>query len=245
MLIFLYDFFDKYYSLLYSLQLHLSYLLFKFNDEQNIFFLILIFLFGLLTVFTPCFISILPLALSYLNSNKNYSLNMSLFIAGLLTSFIGLITLSNLVGFSVFTYKLPTLSDLILVIVALDIMKILNISKLMRSLNLNIPMYFNHNSILQSYLTGVVIGSTSLPCNTSILIIVTYLLHNIHDVFLVFLYLFFYLIGCILPLLLILNIRFNYQNFSILFLVWKLIFPLSGSFLFIFSCFSLLKSIFT
>nr|YP_010851152.1 thiol:disulfide interchange protein [Aphanocladia delicatula]WGH14150.1 thiol:disulfide interchange protein [Aphanocladia delicatula] len=245
MLIFLHDFVDKYYSLLYRLQIYLSYLLFKFNDEQNVFFLMLIFLLGLLTVFTPCFISILPLALSYLNANKYYRLNMSLFIAGLLTSFMGLILLSNLVGSSFFIYKLPILSDLILVLVALDLMKILNFSKFIKFLNFNSSIDFNYHPTVQSYLTGVVIGSTSLPCNTSVLIIVTYLLHSVHSFFLVFLYLFFYLIGCVLPLLLILNVRFNYQNFSISFFIWKLIFPLSGSFLFIFSCFSLLKSIFT
>nr|YP_009397977.1 thiol:disulfide interchange protein [Gredgaria maugeana]ARW67163.1 thiol:disulfide interchange protein [Gredgaria maugeana] len=245
MLIFLHDFVDTYYSLLYRLQIHLSYLLFKFNDEQNIFFLILIFLLGLLTVLTPCFISILPLALSYLNSNKNYHLNMSLFITGLLMSFISLVIFSNLVGSSFFIYKLPVVSDLILVLVALDLMKILNLSKFIRSLNFNGSIDFNYHPLVQSYLTGVVIGSTALPCNTSILIILTYLLHSVHSFFLVLLYLFFYLIGCILPLLLILNVRVHYKNFSISFFIWKLIFPLSGSFLFIFSCFSLLKSIFT
>nr|WGH12767.1 thiol:disulfide interchange protein [Echinothamnion sp.] len=244
MILFLYDLFDNYYFLFYTLQKYLSHLLFIGSNEQSIFLLIFLFLLGVLTIFTPCFISILPLALSYINSNKNYRLNISLFISGLLTSFIFSIIFTNLVSSSFFIYELPMLAYLILVLVSLDLMKILNLSKFNISFSSCSLISFNQNTFVQSYFIGLIIGSSSLPCNTSILIIVTYLIHHINNLFLILLYLLIYLIGCVLPLLLVLKIKLNFQKNSIFFLMWKLIFPFSGSFLFMFSCFSLLKIIF-
>nr|YP_010851548.1 thiol:disulfide interchange protein [Echinothamnion hystrix]WGH14546.1 thiol:disulfide interchange protein [Echinothamnion hystrix] len=244
MILSLYDLFDEYYIFFYTLQRYLSHFLFVLSNEQSIFLLIFLFMLGVITIFNPCFISILPLTLSYFNSKKSYGLNISLFITGLLTSFMILIIFTNFIGLSVLIYKLPIFSYLILILVSLDLMKIMNLAKLNIFFNSNRFVYLRQNTFVQSYLMGVIIGCSSLPCNTSLLIIVTFLLHNTHNLFLVLLDFFAYLIGCVLPLLLILKINLNYQNFSIVLFVWKSIFPLSGSFLFIFSCFSFLKIIF-
>nr|YP_010619400.1 Thiol:disulfi de interchange protein [Xiphosiphonia pinnulata]WAX03413.1 Thiol:disulfi de interchange protein [Xiphosiphonia pinnulata] len=240
----LYDFFDSYYAFFYVLQKQLSFLLFVSSNEQGILFAMLLFFLGLITVFTPCFLSLLPLALSYINSKKNYGLNISLFITGLLTSFLILIVCTNFVGFSFFIYKLPVLSYLILILVSLDLMKIVNISKLTSPFSQYILMFSVDNTSLQSYLMGLIIGSSSLPCNTSIIIVVTLLLNKLNNIFLFSLYLLMYLTGCVFPLLLILKIEFDYHKFAFLFFIWKSIFPVTGSFLFVFSCLSLLKVIF-
>nr|YP_010619595.1 Thiol:disulfi de interchange protein [Tayloriella tenebrosa]WAX03608.1 Thiol:disulfi de interchange protein [Tayloriella tenebrosa] len=240
----LYDFFDNYYIFFYTVQKQLSSLLFVLSNEHSIFFSILLFFLGVITVFTPCFLSLLPLALSYINSKKFYSLNLSLFITGLLTSFVILMGLTNLVSSSIFIYKLPVFSYMILILVSLDLMKILSISNLTFPCSQYFFMPSYGNIFLQSYLMGLIIGSSSLPCNTSIIIIVTFLVNNLNNIFLVLLYFVAYLAGCIFPLLLILKIKLNYKNFSFLFFIWKSIFPVSGSFLFVFSCFSLLKIIF-
>nr|YP_010618820.1 Thiol:disulfi de interchange protein [Deltalsia parasitica]WAX02833.1 Thiol:disulfi de interchange protein [Deltalsia parasitica] len=240
----LYDFFDNYYILFYTLQKQLSSLLFVLSSEQSISLSILLLFLGLITIFTPCFISLLPLALSYINSKKNDSLSISLFIAGLLTSFVTLIGLTKLVSFSVFIYKLPLLSYLFLILFSLDLMKIISISKFKTPLSQSFFMFSSNNLFLRSYLMGLVIGSSSLPCNTPILIVVTFLINNLNNIFLLLFYLFIYLVGCILPLILILRIEVNYKNFSFLFFIWKSVFPVSGSFLFVFSCLSVLKIIF-
>nr|WGH13755.1 thiol:disulfide interchange protein [Lophurella pseudocorticata] len=240
----LYDLFDKYYIFFYTLQSYLSNFLFILGNEQSILLLIFLFMLGVVTILNPCFISILPLALSYLNSKNSYSLDVGLFVSGLLTSFITLITLTNLVGLSFFIHKLPMFSYLILIIVSLDLMKIINLAKLNILFSSNPSVYLSQNTLLQSYFMGLIIGFSSLPCNTSLLIIATFLLHNIHNLFIVLLDSFAYLIGCIMPLLLILKIKLNPQSFSVIFFIWKFIFPLSGSFLFMFSCFSFLKIIF-
>nr|YP_009393240.1 thiol:disulfide interchange protein [Symphyocladiella dendroidea]ARW61802.1 thiol:disulfide interchange protein [Symphyocladiella dendroidea] len=240
----LYDFLDNYYIFFYALQQKLYSLLFVSSNQQSFLLAILLFFLGLITVFTPCFLSLLPLVLSYINSKKNYGLNISLFITGLLTSFFILILCTNLVSFSFFIDKLPVFSYLILIVVALDLMKILSISKLNIPFSQYIFISSADNMFLQSYLMGLVIGSSSLPCNTSIIIVVTFLVNNLNSIFLFSLYLFIYLSGCVFPLLLIVTIEFNYNNFSLFFFIWKSIFPVSGSFLFVFSCLSLLKTIF-
>nr|YP_010850954.1 thiol:disulfide interchange protein [Aphanocladia stichidiosa]WGH13952.1 thiol:disulfide interchange protein [Aphanocladia stichidiosa] len=244
MILSFYDLFDKYYIFFYTLQRYLSHFLFILGNKQSLLLLVFLFMLGVVTVFNPCFVSILPLALSYLNSKKSYSLNIGLFIFGLLTSFITLIILTNFLGLSFFIYKLPIFSYLILIIVSLDLMKIINLAKLNTFFSLNSSVYLIQNTILQSYFMGLIIGLSSLPCNTSLLIMVTFLLHNVNNFFIVLLDFFVYLIGCIIPLLLILKIKLNNQSFSVIFFIWKSIFPLSGSFLFMFSCFSFLKIIF-
>nr|YP_010618626.1 Thiol:disulfi de interchange protein [Rhodomelopsis africana]WAX02639.1 Thiol:disulfi de interchange protein [Rhodomelopsis africana] len=240
----LYDLFDNYYIFFYAIQKQLSFLLFTLSNEQSIFFSMLLFFLGLITIFTPCFLSLLPLALAYVNSKKNYSLNIILFIIGLLTSVIILIGFTSLVSSSVFIYKLPVLSYFILIVVSLDLMKILSISKLNLPFSKYIFMSSSSNIFLQSYLIGLIIGFSSLPCNTSILIIATFLVNNLNNIFLVLFYLVIYLTGCLFPLLLILKIKFDYNHFPFLFFIWQSIFPISGSFVFVFSCFSLLRIIF-
>nr|YP_010619015.1 Thiol:disulfi de interchange protein [Pterosiphonia complanata]WAX03028.1 Thiol:disulfi de interchange protein [Pterosiphonia complanata] len=240
----LYDLFDNYYTFFYIVQKQLSSLLFMLSNGQNIVFSILLFFLGLITIFTPCFLSLLPLALSYINSKTNYDLNIIAFITGLLTSVIFLIVFTHLFSFSVFIYKLPLLSYFILIVVSLDLMKILNISKVSFHFNQYISRYSYRNIFVQSYFIGLIIGFSSLPCNTSIIIIVTFLVNNLNNIFLFLLYLLIYISGCLFPLLLILKIKFNYKNFSFLFFIWQFIFPVSGSFIFVFSCFSLLKIIF-
>nr|ARW60534.1 thiol:disulfide interchange protein [Polysiphonia sp.] len=240
----LYDLFDTYYIAIYRIQQYLSSYFFGLSTSQSIFTSIFLFFLGFITLFTPCFISLLPLALSYVNSKSNYNFNILLFVIGLLTSFAFFIISTNLVSLSFFVYKLPIFSYCILLLVALDLMKILPFFYISSYLNYYIPVFSYNNTVLQSYFLGLIIGFSSLPCNTSILLIVMFLVKNISNKFFSFLYLSIYLSGSILPLLFILKVKLNYSKFSSLLFFWKLIFPMSGSFIFIYSCISLLKIIF-
>nr|YP_009397572.1 thiol:disulfide interchange protein [Dipterosiphonia australica]ARW66758.1 thiol:disulfide interchange protein [Dipterosiphonia australica] len=237
----LYSLLDNYYIFFYALQQYLSSYLFLISSPQSIFIYVILFFLGIVTILTPCFISILPLAVSYINSQKSYNLDILFFICGLLTSFIVLMLFTNLLGFSVVSYNLPIISYIVLIIVALNFMEVLRF-------NIPFERYFSiflYDTIFPKiYLIGVTIGLSSLPCNSYILFIVTFIIHNVNNIFFSSLYILIYLLGCILPLIFVFKVKFNYSSSYFLSFVWKSIFPLSGSFLFIFSFFSLLKFLF-
>nr|YP_009391983.1 thiol:disulfide interchange protein [Periphykon beckeri]ARW60331.1 thiol:disulfide interchange protein [Periphykon beckeri] len=239
-----YDIFDNYYSLFYALQQQAFLYLFNLSNKQSIFLLTFLFFLGLITVITPCFLSVFPLALSYINSRNNSYINLNLFVTGLLTNLISLMLFTNLLNSSFWIYKLPLFSSSILVLVSLDLMEIINISEFNILFNLNHYTLFYKNTLLYSYCMGFIVGSSSLPCNTSILIIVTFLLRNLVARYQFFICLIVYFIGCLVPLILLFKMKFSYINISIVFFIRKSILPLTGSVLFIFSCFSFLKVIF-
>nr|YP_009654301.1 thiol:disulfide interchange protein [Pleurostichidium falkenbergii]QCH39588.1 thiol:disulfide interchange protein [Pleurostichidium falkenbergii] len=235
--------FNQYYMVLYSIQQYLSWRLFLLSVSHSVFFSIFLFCFGLITIFTPCFISMLPLAISYINTKRNNQLSASIFTGGLITSFTTLIVITKLISSSLLVYKLPILSYFTLILVSLDLMQIIDLSKIANPITKSFSNNCNNNTFLQSYLMGIVIGSSSIPCNTSLVLLVISLINNINNLLLVIIYLLIYLFGCICPLFFIFRIKFNYKNFPILSFIWQIFFPLSGSFIFIFSCFSLLKVI--
>ncbi len=238
------NFFDFYYILFYSTQKYLSNILFSLSNENSVYSLVIVFLLGILTILTPCLISILPLALSYINSDHNYTYNIVSFICGLFTSFCLLIVFTNFLNFSFLLHKLPIISYIILMIVSLNLMDILNFP----NISVYVDKYFNNtfviNSRFQSYLMGFIISLSALPCNTSCLILFTFILQNMNSLLYSLLCCGIYFFGCLLPLLLIFKVNFNNIDILMFSYLWKLLFPISGSFLFVFSCFSLLKVIF-
>jgi len=238
------DFFDIYYSVFYGTQKYFSSILLSLSMLSNNYLFIFIFFLGIFTVITPCLVSIFPLALSYITYKQNDKLNITVFIIGICTSIMVLILSANSLSFSFLVYKLPLLSYLILIMISLNLMKILNFPSFTKLLS----KYFNYtnsnDSLLQSYLMGFVISSSSLPCNTSFILIFTFLLQNTNSAIYMLLYLIIYFMGCVVPLFLLFQLKFNYKVFFMLSYFWKIIFPISGSFLFIFSLFSLLKIVF-
>nr|YP_009398180.1 thiol:disulfide interchange protein [Thaumatella adunca]ARW67366.1 thiol:disulfide interchange protein [Thaumatella adunca] len=240
----IYNFFDQYCNMVYFVQQYLYRFLFISISSQNITFSFILFCLGILTIFTPCFVSTLPLALSYINLNQGNKLSKNLFILGLMTSLVLLIILTHFISFYSYLYQLPIFSYLVLILVSLDLIKVVNFSKFYSVFRKISFFTYQRNNIFQNYFIGLTIGFSSLPCNTSIVIFTNLLLKNVDNILILLFYLLIYLLGSILPIFLILNIQINYHNFYSFSLFWNAIFPLSGSFLFIFSYFSLLKIIF-
>lgn len=243
--VFIFSLLDKYFTFSYTLQRYIFELILFPNDLRNLILPVIMYIIGLITIITPCFVSILPLVLSYVNSKRSYGFNKNLFIFGLLTSFSVLMLPYNFLNFSLVNTKATFLSYLILFLFSLDSMKILNFSKFYSAFSSSIFISKKQNFIYRNYLMGIVIGFTSLPCNTSILFIVRLLLSNLTNSSQIFYYLAIYLLGILTSLLIILRINLYSGNFYLLSRLWNFIFPASGSFLFIISFLSLLRIMFT
>nr|YP_009395310.1 thiol:disulfide interchange protein [Polysiphonia infestans]ARW64290.1 thiol:disulfide interchange protein [Polysiphonia infestans] len=241
--IFFNSFFDQYYILLYYLQYYFSQFM-LFSSTSNFFVLFILFvLLGLFTIFTPCFASILALSLSYLVSRNNSLVHLLLFIFGLLTSFLTLILLTNTFDLYFFSINLPIFSNFMIFLVSLDLMNIIDLSVFYSSLNSFFNISNNKSSLSQSYLMGFIIGFSSLPCNTSIFIIINFLVVHVSSTFSLLLYLLGYLIGLVVPLILIFSFRLFFLSLDVLSIFWFLINQFAGSLLFIASLLSFLRSI--
>nr|YP_009395091.1 thiol:disulfide interchange protein [Bryothamnion seaforthii]ARW63859.1 thiol:disulfide interchange protein [Bryothamnion seaforthii] len=233
--------FDKYEVLIYTLYQSLYRLLFSSFGSNYFLFSIFLFCLGFVTILTPCFISLMPLVLSYSNSKGNKYFNKYAFIFGIISSFLLIIILSNFLSLYIFINKLPIVSYLILVFISLNLMQILDFSFIFSFFSHHLMSFSILHVETNSYTIGFVIGLSSLPCNTSIIFIVSFWLTNLSSNFNFLFYLSLYLLGLSLPFFILFN--FSFINFEALLLAWKLIFPLSGSFLFTFSLFSLLRNI--
>nr|YP_009391573.1 thiol:disulfide interchange protein [Laurenciella marilzae]ARW59717.1 thiol:disulfide interchange protein [Laurenciella marilzae] len=227
--------FDKYQILLYLFYQNVYQFLRVSYNGMNFAFATLLISMGIFTVLTPCFISMFPILITYINSTVNQALNNILFIFGVLSSILCTFVLSNSVNLYYFFDKLPILSSLILICVSLNLMQIVNFSFIPQFVYRQLDWINNLNVNLYSYCIGVVIGFGSTPCNTSIILLLTFFLRHANNIIYLSSCLFMYLFGCFLVLLLILNLKISYKNFHYLGLLWNFIFPLSGSMLFIFS----------
>nr|CRF40048.1 Thiol:disulfi de interchange protein [Laurencia snackeyi] len=238
--------FDKYQVLLYLLYNNIYQFLRINYGSANFFFIPLFICMGILTVLTPCFISMFPILVTYIRSTTNQFLNNALFIFGVMTSVLFTLLISNSINLYSFVYKLPILSSLFLICISLNLMQVLDLLFVPQMLYSRLNRIKNLNTSLQTYITGIFIGFASAPCNTSIVLLFTFLLkHSASNIF-VLLYLFVYLLGCFLVLIALLNLKinFNNSNFYYLTLLWDLIFPLSGSILLIFSLLLFLRKTF-
>lgn len=241
--IFFTSFFDQYETILYYSQYYFAKFI-LFANISNFFLLFIIFIIlGIITVFTPCFLSILPLSLSYISYKDNALVEIMLFIGGILTSFSLVVFSANTVTLPMFFVKLPFLSSIFILLFSLDLIGIIDLSKVFIVFNSFFYVFHDNNSLLQSYFTGVIAGFSSLPCNTSILLIISFLVKNIYGALDFFLYLLAYLIGLIVPLIIILSFRLYSLNFNLFSSFWFLFNRFAAYVLFIVSFVSILKSI--
>lgn len=245
MVIFINNLSSKYETILYYLQYYFA----KFmllSSSSNVFVLFIFFIcLGAVTVFTPCFLSILPISLSYISCRSNSLLAITLFVCGLLTSFLSLIISANTLSLYSFFISLPAISNLFMILLSLDLMDIFDLSKIYLMFNSFFHVFYNKNIVLRIYFTGLIIGFSSLPCNSSILFIINFLVKNINSTLYLFLYFLAYSIGLVLPLILIFSFRLYSLNFQFFSRFWHFFNRFSGSFLLIISLLSFLKSITT
>lgn len=199
---------------------------------------------GILTVLTPCFISMFPILFTYINSTTHKTVNILIFIFGIMNSILITFLISSSINLYSFFYHLPLISSLILIVVALNLMKIVEFSLISKIFYSRLDWIIHFNINLQSYFMGLVIGLGSTPCNTSIIVLLVFLLKHTNNTLYLSFYLFTYLFGCFLILLVILNLKIDKYYFTSLILLWNSFIPLSGSLLFICSLLLLLRKSF-
>ena len=77
---------DKYQVFLYLLYNNIYQFLRINYSSANFFFIPVFICMGILTVLTPCFISMFPILITYINSTKNQVFNNALFVLGIISS---------------------------------------------------------------------------------------------------------------------------------------------------------------
>jgi len=233
--------------LLYSCQQNIYFILSSFNNYYVLIKFIFLLFLGTLTSLTPCFLSFIPVVFSYFNSINASFLDKIMMILGLFSSLIILICsiyLFNSQAISLLV-SVPILSYLILMIIALNLLQILDFSSLFFFLNTSSLDTINYNSTyLKSYTIGFFIGLGSLPCNIGIILTTISWLYNSINLIQSIIFLFIYLIGCILPFFIVfflLYLKFE-RNWFINF--WNTLVPFSGASILSFALFLLLEKLF-
>nr|ARW63654.1 thiol:disulfide interchange protein [Chondria sp. (in: red algae)] len=241
-MIYLHNLFDQYQIFVYLSYQSIYKLFFLNYSDINFLLFIILLILGCLTILTPCFVSLLPVVLTYIYSNQSYNFNKYLFVLGVMTSTLFILLLSNVVNLYPLYSKLPIFSSVLLILISLNLMQIINLTFIPSLLYTRMDHINSNHLNMQSYIVGLITGVSSLPCNTSIILLIVFLLKQLDN--LSFLYILIYLLGCLLPLLLITNIQIDYKKFNLLFQFWESVFPVSGSFLLFFSFLILLRSLF-
>lgn len=221
---------NNYELLIYSLQQKVASVLFLKITSITPLTSIIFFLAGLLTSLTPCLISILPLAISYINANNKLKIDKNFLILGLFTNLLLIIVSSNFVSYNYLFYltRLPFISFFILFIISLNLLQIINLPSIFRFLSFKNTNFFNKKMVLNSYLTGLIIGFSSLPCSTPIVVLVNFWLYHTNEPLLFLFFLLVYLLGFFLPFLLIFSIFIDYLKLYLVSFFWNIINPLIG-----------------
>jgi len=237
----LYNIFQLFY---YSFQQSI-YSFISFQDD-NLFFIkiVYIIILGVFTSFTPCFFSLLPIMISYIGVNyiDSNSVKRNIFFMGLISSFITIIFIIYIFDYQ--AYKLltniPIISLLIWILIALNLLQILNISDLFRIIRL-IDHFYIDNIFMENYITGLIFGLSSVSCSASIILTTIFWLSSSHSFIQSLIYLFLYILGCILPFAFIFYFPLYISKFNIVVNFWSKLTPVIGVFILIFSIFSLLN----
>nr|YP_009397777.1 thiol:disulfide interchange protein [Sonderella linearis]ARW66963.1 thiol:disulfide interchange protein [Sonderella linearis] len=238
---FLYSFIDFYEILIYSLQQYLYKFVYINFESFSLITPILLFFCGFFTSITPCFISIIPLIIAYMN---NQVINKNLFILGFMTSFILMLFLTNLINYFFIVKSISIISLFILLFISLNLLQIINFSFFSNFFYKRVKYLIQYNLIFDSYLTGFLIGFSIIPCNTSIAFIITFGLVNKFNILICINYFIFYLLGCLCLMFFILNFQWKFKYTNSLLSRIDAVFPFTASFVFIFSLMSLLRKIF-
>nr|YP_009391167.1 thiol:disulfide interchange protein [Dipterocladia arabiensis]ARW59311.1 thiol:disulfide interchange protein [Dipterocladia arabiensis] len=245
-MLYTFNFMTQYEFIIYNLQQMVASLLFVKVNLLDYTVMILLVFAGLLTSLTPCFLSILPLSVSYISANKNNYLYKNFFILGILTSLFFFLIISNFINYSYIVYlnRIPFLSFLILILISLNLLQILDFSSYLQIFNnQEIDLSYN-NRVLHNYMIGLVIGFSTIPCSSPIILLVNFWLHGSTNIFFSIFYFTLYFFGCIIPFLIIFYFVFNILQTYIFIYIWNAIIPLAGFFLLSFSILSFLEKVF-
>lgn len=235
-------FFDKYQIFSYILYEYIYKFVFANYNNINLLFFIILLILGFLTVLTPCFISIVPILLTYIYSDDSYDFNRYLFVSGVITSVLAILFLGNFINLYPIYNRLPIVSSILLMLISLNLMQIINLTNVTNLFYSKLTIMNNDNTNIKSYVVGLITGISSIPCNTSIILFIVFLLKRLGS--LSFLYMFIYILGCLIPLIFITKIKIDYKRSNKLLKIWEAIFPISGSFLLFLASLILMRSLF-
>ena len=200
---------------------------------------------GTLTSLNPCFISIIPLSISYINSQKNRHLVLTFFIIGLSISLISLTMSIYYIHYESnwIIKSLPVVSSAIMILYGLSLLEIFNITSLVpnNSKNIGISARYPH---YQALLAGITIGLTSTPCSTPIMATTLFWISSTSNFTVGLIYICFYIAGLIIPTTLILIFAIKSRIFAFMNLIWSKVVTLSGCFILCTGILSLLNKTF-
>nr|YP_009295570.1 cytochrome c biogenesis protein transmembrane region [Mastocarpus papillatus]AOL58054.1 cytochrome c biogenesis protein transmembrane region [Mastocarpus papillatus] len=203
-------------------------------DNTKIYTFIFLFISGLLTSLNPCFISITPIIISYINDNQQ----KYIFIIGLFSSMVSIISLSLVIN----TYNrrllnIPIFTSGLIIIIGLNLLEILNFNLLQVSL-------LNVKTNISNFLIGFIFGLSSFSCSTPVITGILLKIYNNGNIFLEIIYLLCYILGYIMSVIILLETAINYSKIKVISQMWNSIMPISGSFILGMGIFSFLEYIF-
>nr|WOA02390.1 cytochrome c biogenesis protein [Gloiopeltis furcata] len=213
-------------------------------SKYPVFFALTTFTGGLLSSLNPCALSMLPITLSYLGSRNQTSSHINIFLIGLSSSIAGTIFIT----FAISKYyhntviQVPLLSSCLTILIGLNLLEIIQFNYFTK--NIESIERFRDNRNLQDYITGFALGLNSSSCSTPILITISFLLSSSNNLLLDFLYLCPYLLGYILPTIILIQVTIKYNKLRLLGILWNQIIPYTGSIVIGLGIFSLLSEIF-
>nr|QCI06352.1 Thiol:disulfide interchange protein [Dictyurus purpurascens] len=240
------NFLSNYELILYNLQQKIIFLLYLRSNFITFDIIFLLLFAGILTTITPCFLSVLPLILSYLSFSSNFLISQNLFILGLCTNLF-LITISiNFLSYNYLYYltNVSFISFFILLLISLNLLQVLDLSVFFKFIFTKKNIWFSSKNFFNSYLMGLIFGFTVLPCSTPIILIINFWLYHINQVWISFFYLVLYFFGSILPLVFIFNFFTSYVQIYVISFLWNLITPILGFIILTISTFSFLDKLF-
>nr|QCI04406.1 Thiol:disulfide interchange protein [Antithamnion hubbsii] len=240
----LYNFFQLFY---YSCQQSIYF--FISLQYSNLFFIkmINIVILGIFTSLTPCFFSLLPIMMSYISISytSKSQIKSNTFLFGLISSFFVVICIVYLFNYQAYKLLLniPFISFFIWILIALNLLQILDTSYLLSLLTFNNKIYLE-NIFMQNYITGLVFGLSSMSCSASIILTTIFWLSSSNNFIQSCLYLCLYLVGCILPFIVIFYFPLYIRKLDFIVKFWNKVMPISGVFILTSSLFSFLNSTF-
>lgn len=222
----------------YYLEQYINKLIIHDLSKTTILIFILIFISGVFSSLNPCSISILPVAISYINNDIKIKHNYrkEVFIAGTISSFILIIIFTSL--FQAFILSIPIIYSTFMICLGLSLLEIIQFN----FMTFNIK--YRYSYLIKDYITGFIVGLNSSSCSTPILSTIIFWISQSKSTGLGIIYSICYLLGYTLPLLFVIQITINYAallNFKHL---WNYLIPISGSIMLGLGTLSLFHSIF-
>ena len=217
----------------YMLQQLLNRLLYTELYLKSPLLVFLIGFIGLISGVNPCIISIAPISLAYLNfhrSKKHYLISL---LVGIFSVLMLVVLFCSVFGYRYYTFlvSLPFLSAVFAILLGLLVLDILSFRVNDSIITNTFLVFFQLNS--HSFFLGCFLAISTLPCIIPILIALFVLLSSANNYFLISFYIGVYLLGYMLPLLIlfVIVLRFRYLQFVLLSLFFSFYKLVSGCFM--------------